>query len=196
MKNKYLEFHLYLESLDDFEYLLYFLKVQCAPTRVGLKVGTMLNLSTTSRPLYRIWKKYEKELLEELHLKSFLLKEKDLSGLILFYKEKVLENYLLTPKVQHFLLDFDYGQCSKLDDYLHCLKSHFRISCPNEVGVFLGYPLEDVRSFHCEGGRACLASGYWKCYHNVDESLHKFKLFDLSRKVAMDHILRKRERSS
>ncbi|MDO5713801.1 MAG: DUF3793 family protein [Tissierellia bacterium] len=193
MKNKTLVFHTYLHSLEDFEYLLYFLKVQCAPTRVGLKVGTMLNLTHTTRPLSKIWEKYEKELKRQLGLEAFCLKETDTSTLLLFYKKDVLANYLNQKEVRAFLKDFGYDHCNKFEDYLYLLKSHFKGHCPNEVGVFLGYPLEDVRSFHCKGGRACLASGYWKCYHNVEESLHKFRLFDLSRKHAIDIIMRKKK---
>jgi hypothetical protein len=46
-----------------------------------------------------------------------------------------------------------------------------RLSCgkefPHEVGVFLGYPLEDVIAFEQYAGSGYAYSGYWKTYGNV-----------------------------
>lgn len=189
LKDRYLLFHSYLNSLDDFQYLLYFLKVQCAPTRAGLKTGTMLNLGGPSGTFFRIWKDNRKRLLENLGLQGFTLKETDSSALVLFYDEKAMDAHLKEEEVRDFLNEFGYLNCKGCKEYFLTLREHFRNRCPDEVGVFLGYPLEDIRSFHCEGGGACLATGYWQCYHNVEDSLLKFKMFDETRKSAMDRIL-------
>lgn len=184
-----LAFHRRLKTFDDFHHLLYFLKVQCAPTTSGLKVATMLNLTKTEKPLYDIWKIYSGEILRILGLKAFLLKETAHSGLIIFYRRNLLEKHLKQPSVSEFLKEFGYDSYESPEEYLLALRMRFVDRCPNEVGVFLGYPLEDVWSFHCTGGKKCLATGYWRCYHNVDESLAKFRLFDETRRREMERIL-------
>ena len=41
---------------------------------------------------------------------------------------------------------------------------------PHEMGLLLGYPIEDVRGFIEHNGCGCLYSGYWKVYRNVPVS--------------------------
>ena len=48
---------------------------------------------------------------------------------------------------------------------------------PHEMGIFLGYPLGDVKGFIVHGGKNYLYSGYWKVYENVEETRKKFQLF-------------------
>ena len=45
---------------------------------------------------------------------------------------------------------------------------------PHEIGVFLGYPLEDVLGFIENGGRNCLYCGCWKVYANECAALEAF----------------------
>lgn len=49
----------------------------------------------------------------------------------------------------------------------------------NSKGVFLGYPIDDVKAFICNKGKKCLLCGVWKVYCNVAESQ---KIFDRYRK--------------
>ena len=46
---------------------------------------------------------------------------------------------------------------------------------PHEVGLLLGYPVEDVVGFIEQKGKNYLYSGYWKVYKDVEE---KKKLFE------------------
>ena len=48
---------------------------------------------------------------------------------------------------------------------------------PHEVGLFLGYPPEDVKGFIELGGRQSKASGYWKVYGDVDRAQKQFERF-------------------
>lgn len=43
-------------------------------------------------------------------------------------------------------------------------------SFPHEVGVFLGYPIEDVIQFEECQGKCCRYCGYWKSYCNPEEA--------------------------
>lgn len=60
------------------------------------------------------------------------------------------------------------------------LEGRLHHSCcfPHEIGVFLGYPPEDVKGFIMNGGRNCKCCGLWKVYCNEKEKkqlFHKLK---------------------
>ena len=45
---------------------------------------------------------------------------------------------------------------------------------PHEIGLFLGYPPEDVQGFITQGPGCCKCSGCWKVYCNEDQARKKF----------------------
>lgn len=49
---------------------------------------------------------------------------------------------------------------------------------PHEIGLFLGYPLEDVIGFCRHKGEGCKLCGYWKVYGDVESARKSFALFD------------------
>ena len=49
--------------------------------------------------------------------------------------------------------------------------------CPHEIGLFLGYPLEDVRGFIDYKGACYKYAGLWKVYGDVENSKRIFKRY-------------------
>ena len=49
---------------------------------------------------------------------------------------------------------------------------------PHEIGLFLGYPLEDVEGFCRKKGADCKLSGYWKVYGDVETARKRFAAYD------------------
>ena len=49
-----------------------------------------------------------------------------------------------------------------------------RAAFPHEIGLVLGYPLEDVRGFLADGGRGAKVVGRWRCYGNVEAARCRF----------------------
>ena len=47
-------------------------------------------------------------------------------------------------------------------------------SFPHEIGLFLGYPPEDVRGFIEKGASGCKCSGCWKVYGNTQQAMTTF----------------------
>ena len=45
---------------------------------------------------------------------------------------------------------------------------------PHEIGLFLGYPPEDVRGFIENGAENCKCVGCWKVYGNVEAAKKTF----------------------
>ena len=54
---------------------------------------------------------------------------------------------------------------------------------PHEIGLFLGYPVEDVKGFIKNRGKNCLYSGYWKVYGKMAEKAKLFERFDYVREL-------------
>ncbi len=50
-----------------------------------------------------------------------------------------------------------------------------RIAFPHEIGLILGYPVEDVRAFLRDGGRGAKAVGRWRAYGDVDTAARRFE---------------------
>ena len=49
-----------------------------------------------------------------------------------------------------------------------------RASFPHELGLVLGYPVDDVRGFMADGGRGAKVVGRWRCYGNVENARRRF----------------------
>ena len=52
---------------------------------------------------------------------------------------------------------------------------------PHEVGLFLGYPPEDVEGFRLHRGRGCKLCGCWKVYSDVERARRCFRRYGLCR---------------
>lgn len=63
------------------------------------------------------------------------------------------------------------------------------IEFPHEIGVFLEYPVEDVKGFLENNGERSLYSGYWKVYHNPDETIKLFDRYDKEREITLKEVM-------
>ena len=150
----------------------------CSPTLAGLKTGSMFSTKYTDR----------KEIYEELRRLNLLLVPKGLRIIPLrFMKDRVLI-YLYRPvslsrdlaedRARKILESRGYkagqsGQCLQvLVDRLNHEKDF-----PHEIGLFLGYPAEDVAGFIEQGADRCICSGLWKVYSDKERALALFGLY-------------------
>ena len=77
-----------------------------------------------------------------------------------------------------------------IDDVLRELKRRYAIyNFPHELGIFLGYPINDVKDFIDNPKKKCLLCGYWKVYSDKENAKRIFRIFDNVRSNAMDKIL-------
>lgn len=116
------------------------------------------------------------------------------SILLLVYRHKVLASALNESGVRQFMTQYGYeveDSCSQCIDKL----SH-RIATngdfPHEIGLFLGYPLEDVVGFINKD--TSKYSGLWKVYGDVNRAKDKFMQIDrcnrgIMRRIALGHTL-------
>ena len=155
----------------------------CAPTLAGIKTGNLFSYHHPSGEnivsLLAIWN--EKLNTRGIYLTS--LKNKDSCTLIYIYRKKELLNLLEKEEIQSFLEKQDYPLFS-FDSVLDHLRKRLLMSkdFPHEIGVFLGYPLEDVIGFIENRGKNYICTGCWKVYHNPSNAQRLFHCFKNCRK--------------
>ncbi len=101
---------------------------------------------------------------------------------------------LKEEKVRRFLGGYGYAHgepdkdiarlCERMNLY-----SRKKIPFPHEIGVFLDYPLEDVKAFIRNNGRESLLTGYWKVYHAPERARLIFSAYDKARDSAVNEFL-------
>lgn len=100
--------------------------------------------------------------------------------LFFVYDRSLLERQCSTCKIRQYLLQKGYpvesGFCPLLAELLHRLVAEKTF--PHEVGVFLGYPLEDVVAFEKMAGTQFRYSGSWKVYGDVHAAREQMKKYN------------------
>lgn len=185
-----IDFLNYIDSFKDYDYILALIKSTVAPTYNDLKLGTMMNLRNAKRPLKDYWMKNKFILRDALGLDFYELKKGEDFVLVYFFKNERLEKKLSQIKIKAFLNSYGYRSCVTAGDYLNLLSNRFRETCPDEIGIFLGYPLKDVMDFKYRNKKVCKCTGYWKCFNNEKSSLEAFKRFDEVKILEMRNILK------
>lgn len=105
---------------------------------------------------------------------------------ILLYNKLKLEEHLYHQRVKTLLMKMGYTNIN-LQGVLKEFKKRFRkymtegTVFPHEMGILLGYPMEDVEGFINNDGRNFLYTGYWKVYGNVYEKMQMFNKIEIAR---------------
>lgn len=107
---------------------------------------------------------------------------------IFVFSFKDLENVLHQRNVQKFLSAYGYKDFSISGSFKHLeYRLNHEGEYPHEIGLFLGYPLEDVQGFIEK--KPCTLIGTWKVYtSNVMLAKEKFKLYELARKEYINKV--------
>lgn len=163
------------------------LAIHCSPVLRGMKAANSITVNINeSSNISR--------LLAGTGISYRFLRTTGNKGILYLYREKAITNYLSSEEVWNFLKGYGYQNdglsrmLDRLSDRLR-LYCEGRISFPHEIGVFLEYPLDDVRGFLINNGKYCSCSGYWKVYHNVSETLQKFRQYDVERDFVIREII-------
>lgn len=156
------------------------LVIQCAPLIYGMKVSNLFNVD-------RRLAGQMKQVLKSSGISYYLLLESEDKATFLVYREDALKAYLMQDRVCQSLKSFGYKnlalssvlQCF-CEQYTACIKEMAEF--PHEMGLLLGYPVEDVEGFIKNKGDKYLYCGYWKVYGHVEEKRILFEKFEEARK--------------
>lgn len=163
----------------DFKQIETQLALQCAPLIAGLKTSNLLIIPKENVPKV-------KRILNRTILSYFILYVGQEKTILLVYDASSLGEYLGRKKVKNLLLQWGYEE-NGMRAWLYLLRERYtkyveeRANFPHEMGVFLGYPVEDVVGFIENSGKNSLYSGYWKVYEDVSEKIKLFQKFDMAK---------------
>ena len=152
------------------------LALQCAPLLSGLKCSNLFIISGEALNRLLLF-------LARTDISAHLLLPDGDRLIFLLYREAELAAYVRRREVADFLCEAGYDALS-LREMLDCFARRYRAykdgrrGFPHELGLFLGYPAEDVRGFIANDGENSLCSGYWKVYVRPTEKKRLFTRFE------------------
>lgn len=162
---------------------------QCAPVLTDVKPSNLLILASEEEEAFL-------QMDELPGISRLCLYEGRQKSTWLLYRKDRLESVLVWPQTGDFLKLYGYDAFQEnLDQKLARLQDRFagykegRMPFPHEMGVFLGYPLGDVKGFIEHHGKDYLCSGYWKVYQNEQKAKSTFQLYQSVRDAVLQLIM-------
>lgn len=155
------------------------LVLYCAPTLAGLKTGSLFTCAYKGTPDRKEFRDVNRDL-KKKGLRLVPLRIQNGRVLTYLYRPEELRRDLNTDVARALLNDLGYEgltpeQCLiRLRDKLQVGGEAF----PHEIGLFLGYPAEDVRGFIEQGAFACKCTGCWKVYGDERAAKELFQKYD------------------
>lgn len=149
--------------------------LQCAPVLMDIKISNMLIIDLNDKE--RIMDTFF-----GAALSFHILYMSDQKVIYLIYDWDKLTDYLYKQENQRLLQSLGYHEYDPiriLTELSIRYQSHMQQNSPfpHELGLLLGYPLEDVLGFMINRGRNPLYTGYWKVYDHLEEKLLLFEQY-------------------
>ncbi len=159
----------------------------CSPTLACIKTANLFSLSFDDIDILNKSISLWNDLFKDKGVSLILLKAEDNFALVYVCRKKALKNDLLVPGVKELLSEFGYTS-TDVEYAIGKLKSRIENYdvFPHEIGVFLGYPIDDVKGFIQNGGAHSKCTGCWKVYCNECEAIKIFAKYNKCRKVYLN----------
>lgn len=159
----------------------------CAPTLAGLKTGNMFTCPFDSREALLDSVRQMNRRLGPKGLRVVPLRFSERKALIYIYRPRKLSADLADSSAAEILESCGYSgtRCEQCVGHL-VRKLRCQEDFPHEIGLFLGYPPEDVRGFIEQGPDCCKCSGCWKVYGNEAAARKKFDQYKKCTRVYLD----------
>ena len=171
-----------------------FLVEHCAPTFAGLKTGNLFRISYADIEVFR----------EELRRLNGILKKKGLRAvpvrmtaefaLVYLYRPDFLKRDLGCEEAARLLTSLGYEPQSVNRSVAFLARMmREKEAFPHEVGLFLGYPPEDVLGFMKSSREGVKCVGCWKVYGDEARARAAFWRFQRCREVFEENVQRGRK---
>ncbi|MFQ8602088.1 MAG: DUF3793 family protein [Anaerovoracaceae bacterium] len=137
----------------------------CAPTLAGIKTANLFSCQCSSRSSALFAVKCWNKALNNKGVYAVLMRYRNKRALIYVYRRSKLIQDFSDSRAKEFLNIFGYGgmTLTQMLEVLSC-KLSSQEDFPHEIGIFLGYPIDDVKGFIKNGGKNCKIAGHWKVY--------------------------------
>lgn len=159
----------------------------CAPTLAGIKAGSTFSYAFASEEeMFYILRKINR-MLDKSGIKVLPLRKSKDRVLIYVFRIKLLQDILIKDSSKSMLEQFGYicqnpGKCvTHLIDRINN-EGEF----PHEIGLFLGYPYDDVKGFMDNCASNYKSLGRWKIYGDEQATLALFEKYEKCTKDCYD----------
>lgn len=150
----------------------------CSPTLAGLKTANLFSCAYENKEeLLRQVEEIRRILLKKgVDIK--ILRIRKSTALVYVYRPMLLKKSICRGEIMDFLDKRGYKSFSE-EACINTLATRLKNDeFPHEIGVFLGYPFEDILGFIKNGGDNYKLCGYWKVYGDrisAQKTFAKFK---------------------
>lgn len=148
---------------------------QCSPTLAGIKTGSMFVCSYSDRSYLRNEIRALNKSLSPKGLRVIPLRAEKGRALIYVYRPLSLKQDLSDKRAAEVLKGMGYP-FQNPSGCVSCLIKHLKKDndFPHEIGLFLGYPPEDVIGFIENKAAGHKFSGPWKVYGDINKAKKTF----------------------
>lgn len=157
----------------------------CAPTLMGMKAGNIFSVPYEEKNrVMDLDNTYNRQLNPHgIYIEILCLCER--RALIYVYRREDLWRELHRKEQKEYLESLGYEVSGDIYSVLQTLKERIgrKGEFPHEIGVFLSYPMEDIRGFIRFKGKEFKINGYWKVYGDVHKTKGLFESFSRCRKI-------------
>lgn len=151
----------------------------CSPTLAGIKTGALFNCAYPSerelRSAVRAWNKT----LSPKGLRVLPLRYNGRTALIYIYRPAMLSIDLKDELARRLLAKCGYVSETPEGCIVQLMRRFAECEeFPHEIGLFLGYPPEDVCGFIANKACGYKCVGYWKVYGDEEKAKKAFAKFE------------------
>ena len=176
-----------IKVLETTKYLTYYMKYQLAPVIMSVKPAITLNIGNKKEmPVHKVT---ILKVIENLGLNGMILRDTPNGHIVLAYRVCRLEELLQDEQIAETLMELGYPIHSVYMALSYLRKRYDYCKCPPELGLFLGFPIEDVTDYMCGTKKKCLLCGYWQVYNNVEKAKRIFKQYDDAKQNMLGELL-------
>ena len=193
------------DKLDDkqmLDYAEYLLASFCMPTLLRKKPSSLIRVNIRNSEFKDRLLQSINSVIGKFDCDYYILYENTSALNLLIFHRELLRCLLATKEIRKFFITLGYEL--KLNDILLLLSSlriklgqyyenrssdvsiHSLIEFPHEIGIILGYPIQDVRDFIKYQGKNYILCGCWKVYHNAEDAVKIFEDYKQIRHYAMN----------
>lgn len=150
----------------------------CAPTLAGLKTGSMFSCEVEDKAALTRGLVAYNRILVPRGLRAVPLRFSDRRALIYVFRPDRLAHDLAGEAAKGILSERQYpvGQAERCTAEL-ARRVQSSADFPHEVGLFLGYPPEDVAGFIENGSHGAKCVGAWKVYGDEKQARKTFRRY-------------------
>lgn len=147
----------------------------CSPTLAGIKTGNLFSYYFDCLNQLKNQISDVNYILNSKGVHVRLLRNTHNRALIYLYRPNELLKDLSECDVKDLLCKSGYSICN-IESCIERLSDRLgeRTEFPHEIGLFLGYPLKDVKGFIENNGRNFKHVGYWKVYGDEHQAKRTF----------------------